>query len=200
MNTIMATAGEEPAGIIESLKMYHCEKLILFADKRGKKMAVPKVLQAAEILNIKTEVVTVDPYDILGMVALVKEKVAEQENSVIVNVTGGRKTMALAATLVGMVAGDKVKDVVYITEEEHKPVSLPRLLNPEALLTEEKRVVLRMLAKKKGATAEDLQAGTKVKLQAVWKHLRELERLGYITTSKGKPRRFQLTPSGQLLA
>ena len=108
--------------------------------------------------------------------------------------------MALAATLVGMVAGDKVKDVVYITEEEHKPVSLPRLLNPEALLTNEKRTILRMLAEKKEATAEDLQAGTKVKLQAIWKHLRELEQLGYIAASEGKPRRFELTPSGQLLA
>ena len=196
----MATAGEEPAGIIESLKMYHCEKLILFADERGKKMAVPKILNATEILSIKTEVVTVDPYDILGMVDLFKEKIAEQDDSVILNVTGGRKTMALAATLVGMVAGDKVKDVVYITEEEHKPVSLPRLLNPEALLTNEKRTILRMLAEKKEATAEDLQAGTKVKLQAIWKHLRELEQLGYIAASEGKPRRFELTPSGQLLA
>jgi len=200
MSIIMATAGEEPAGIIESLKMYHCEKLILFADERGKKMAVPKILNATEILSIKTEVVTVDPYDILGMVDLFKEKIAEQDDSVILNVTGGRKTMALAATLVGMVAGDKVKDVVYITEEEHKPVSLPRLLNPEALLTNEKRTILRMLAEKKEATAEDLQAGTKVKLQAIWKHLRELEQLGYIAASEGKPRRFELTPSGQLLA
>jgi CRISPR locus-related DNA-binding protein len=201
MSVIMATAGEEPAGIIESLKMYHCEKLILFSDERGKRMAVPKVLKAAEVLNIKTQLVTVDPYDILGMVDLFKEKIAEQrESSIILNVTGGRKTMAIAATLAGMVAGNKVKDVIYITEEEHKPVSLPRLLNPETLLTKEKRAILQMLAKKKGATAEDLQTGMEVKLQAVWKHLRELEKLGYIRAYERKPRRLELTPSGQLLA
>ncbi len=197
----MATAGEEPAGIIESLKLYHCEKLVLFADERGKRMAVPKILQATEILNIKTEVVTVDPYDILGMVGLFKKKINEQSGSaVIMNVTGGRKTMAIAATIVGMIAGDKIKDVIYITEEEHRPISLPRLLNPEALLTKEKKEIISLLADKQTATAEDLQTDTKVKLQAVWKHLRELEELGYVAASKGKPREFKLTPSGLLLA
>jgi len=99
-----------------------------------------------------------------------------------------------------MISGNKIRDVIYITEEEHKPISLPRLLNPEALLTKEKKEILSLLAKKQTATAEDLQGGTKVKLQAVWKHLRELEELGYVASSKGKPREFNLTPSGQLLA
>ncbi|MEM3048654.1 MAG: CRISPR-associated CARF protein Csa3 [Candidatus Bathyarchaeia archaeon] len=200
MKTIIATAGEEPAGIIESLKIHPCRKLILITDERGKKAAVPKILKATEILDIKTEIVTVDPYDIPSIINTIKNKINEQDTPTILNVTGGRKTMALAATLAGMVAGEKVEDIIYITEEEHKPVSLPRLLNPESILTSEKRKILRIIADKTETTAEDLQAEMNVKMQAVWKHLRELEQLGYITSSKSKPRKFKLTLSGQLLA
>jgi len=200
----MATVGVEPASIIESLKLYPCKKLILFADKRSKELTVPEVikaLKASKLLNIQTEDVRVEPYDILGTIDRFKKKIAEnQGNPIILNVTGGRKTMAIAATLAGIVAGDKIRDIIYITEEEHKPVSLPRLLNPGALLTEEKRAILSMLAEKRVATAEEIQTGTKVKLQAIWKHLRGLEELGYVVASKGKPKKFELTPSGILLA
>ncbi len=199
MKTIIATAGEEPAGIIESLKIHPCRKLILITDERGKKAAVPKIMKATEILDIKTEIVTVDPYDIPSIINTIKNKINEQDTPTILNVTGGRKTMALAATLAGMVAGEKVEDIIYITEEEHKPVSLPRLLNPESILTSEKRKILRIIADKTETTAEDLQAEMNVKMQAVWKHLRELEHLGYITSSKSKPRRFKLTLNGRLL-
>jgi CRISPR locus-related DNA-binding protein len=198
---IIATTGEQPAGIIESLKIYNCEKLILFADDRSKKMAVPKILNAAEVLNIQTEVVTIDPYDILGMINQFKKKILEnQGKEIILNVTGGRKTMGIAATLVGMIMGRKVQDVIYITEEEHKPVSLPRPLNPEALLTNEKKAILHILEQKIEATAEEIQEKMDVGLQAVWKHLRELEELGYVTGHKGKPRKFRLTSSGILIS
>lgn len=39
---------------------------------------------------------------------------------------------------------------------------------------------------------EDLQAGTKVELQAVWKHLWELEQMGYITASKGEAKKIRI--------
>ncbi|MBS7626742.1 CRISPR locus-related DNA-binding protein [Candidatus Bathyarchaeota archaeon] len=200
MKTIIATAGEEPAGIIESLKIYPCGKLILITDERGKKAAVPKILNATEILDIKTEIVTVNPYDIPSIIDTIKKKINEQDTPTILNVTGGRKTMALAATLAGMVAGEKVEDIIYVTEEEHKTVSLPRLLNPESLLTSEKRKILRIINDKTETSAEELQAEMNVKMQAIWKHLRELEQLGYITSCKSKPRKFKLTLSGQLLA
>jgi CRISPR locus-related DNA-binding protein len=198
MNVIIATVGEEPAGIVESIKRYPCDKLILFTDKRGMKNAMPKIMKIAEALNIETETILVDPYDTLGMIDLIKAKILEQHDAgMILNVTGGRKTMAIAAAFAGMVMGDKVKDIIYITEEKHKIVSLPRLLNPDSLLTNEKRRILQTLKERREATAEELKAGSK--MQAVWKHLRELERLGYITSSKGKPRKFKLTLSGRLL-
>jgi len=200
MNVIIATVGDEPAGIVESIKRYPCDKLVLLTDGRGMKGAVPKILKVAEALGIEIETIPVDPYDILGIVDLIKAKILDQRNApVILNATGGRKTMAIAAVLAGMVMGDKVKDIIYITEEEHKVISLPRLLNPNALLTEEKRRILRALKEKGEATAIELKADSK--MQTIWKHLRELEELSYVTaTFKGRPKKFKLTPSGFLLA
>ena len=200
MGVIIATVGEEPAGIVESIKRYPCDKLVLLTDGRGIKGAVPKILKVAEALGIEIETIPVDPYDVLGIVDLIKAKILGQRNApVILNATGGRKTMAIAAVLAGMVMGDKVKDIIYITEEEHKVISLPRLLNPNALLTEEKRRILRALKEKGEATAIELKADSK--MQAVWKHLRELEELSYVTaTFNGRPKKFKLTPSGFLLA
>jgi len=164
------------------------------------KSATPKILKVAEDLGIEIETIPVDPYDALGIVNLIKAKSLEQRNiPVILNATGGRKSMAIAVVLAGMVMGDKVKDIIYITEEEHKVISLPRLPNPNALLTDEKRRILRALKEKREATAEELKADSK--MQTIWKYLRELEELSYVTTTfKGRPRRFKLTPSGFLLA
>lgn len=198
---IIATAGEEPAGIIESIKKFSCDKLILVADERAKKTVVPKVKETARSLNLTTEVITIDPYNVIDTVGKLKELIQiHKEDNIIINITDGRKTMAIAGAIAGIVSGDKVDQVIYITEETHEVISIPRLLNPDKLLRPEKREILKILSQKGTLTAEELRETIGSQMQVTWKHLRELEEIGYVESSGEKPKKYQLTESGWLLA
>lgn len=108
--------------------------------------------------------------------------------------------MAIAGTLAGIAVGNMIKDVIYITQEEHEVISIPRLLNSEKLLRPEKKKILEVLSRKSEMTAEELQSKISGQMQTTWKHLRELEDGGYIKSSGNKPKKYSLTESGWLLA
>ena len=200
-NIIIATVGKQPEGIVESIKRFPCDKLVLVADEWSQDKALPKVQEAAKALNLKTEIVNAKPYDVLDIATKMKEVIrANRGNRIILNITGGTKTMAIAGTLAGMATGDIIEDVIYITEDKQEVISIPRLPNPEKLLSLEKREIVRVISKKGKLTADELHGLIKGQMQVIWKHLRELEEIGYVRSTAEKPRKYTLTESGWFLA
>lgn len=81
-----------------------------------------------------------------------------------------------------------------------KIIHIPRLMKIESLLRGEKKDILMALSSKGEMTAEELSKVIEGQMQATWKHLRELEETGYIESSGNKPKKYNLTESGWLLA
>jgi CRISPR-associated protein Csa3 len=172
----------------------------LIADEWSRNKGLPKVQEAAKALNLKTEIVNVKSYDVINIATRMKEVIrANRGNHIILNITGGTKIMAIAGTLAGIATGDIIEDVIYITEDEQEVISIPRLPNPEKLLSPEKREILQAISKKDKLTADELHELIKGQMQVIWKHLRELEEIGYVRSTAEKPRKYTLTESGWLL-
>ena len=69
-------------------------------------------------------------YDILSLVDLVTYLIKsehDKNNQVFVNITGGRKTASIGALLGVFKNVNKVKEVFYVTEEEHGILPLPKI-------------------------------------------------------------------------
>jgi CRISPR locus-related DNA-binding protein len=200
MNIIIATVGQHPEGIIESIKKFPCDKLILIADEWSKDKSLPKIKEVSKSLDLSLEIINVNPYDAIDIVTKLKEAIRINKGSnIILNITGGTKVMAIAGTLAGIAVGDLIREIIYISEDDNKIISIPRLLTPSKLLSSEKRKILHILAERMNQTADELRETIKGQMQAIWKHLRELEEMGYIKSSNEKPKRYLLTESGWLL-
>lgn len=199
--TIISTFGESPGGTIASIKQNGCEKLILVLSKdltpKAKK-GLERVEDLAKQLKINLEKVEVSPYALMENIQKIKQLIAAQDgNEVILNVTGGRKPLSLAATLAGFVANPS--KIIYIQEENDQPIEIPKFTLGNKLLRPEKMKILKCV--KNNTTVEEIRKklGNK-KYHTIMKHLRELEEAGLIKLeSKSNPHRYSITPSGELL-
>jgi len=205
MKTIIATFGEEPGGIIASIKQNGCEKLILLIpDNLSAKGArgLEKTENTAKQMEIKVQKIKVSPYSIMENINKIKELVSAQDGSeVILNVTGGRKPLSLAATLAAFVANPQ--KIIYVQEENDQSIEIPRFTIGEKLLSEEKRAILKSI--KNNTSIEQIKNSLKGKnnnsteYHAIMKHLRELGEMGLVETSDGRPHTYTITPSGELV-
>lgn len=110
--------------------------------------------------------------------------------SIIVNVSGGRKPQALGALFGAYARIEMVQRIVYVTEEEHVLVDLPKLgfnLSPT------KRMVLEELEKGYDSVTS-LAKRIGITRGMLYTHLRELKEFGYVEERDG----FRITSSGRL--
>jgi CRISPR locus-related DNA-binding protein len=199
--TMIATFGEAPGGIIEGIKQFGCQKLILLISDKPQKDSqrnLRKIEDLAGRMRITVKKVTVPPYDVMGNIQKIKQLIEDNGDDVILNVTGGRKPLSLAASLAGFVSNPK--DIIYIQEENNQPISIPRFTIYEKLLSNEKREVLNYVTKDTALKDINVKLGKNhKKYHTIKKHLTELEKMGLIKSDRSWPRRYSITPSGELL-
>lgn len=204
MKIIISTFGVESGGIIDGIKHFGCEKLILLiSDKpqKGESLGeLKKIEKTARQMNIPIEKVKISPYLLMENIQKIKNLIKSQEgNEIILNITGGRKPLSLAATLAGFVSNPS--KIVYLQEENHQPIEIPKFTLGEKILTKGKRVILCSI--EKNTTLKEIinsiESDKSNKYHNVKKHLRELSEAGLIIISKERPQTYMITPSGELL-
>jgi len=205
MKTIISTFGEAPGGIIEGIKQFGCQKLVLLlSDMPQTKKSIRglrKIEKNTIEMNIPLEKIIMPPYSIMDNVHKIKQVIIENGNNVILNITGGRKTLSLAAALAGFVTNPE--KIIYIQEEDNKPIEIPKFTIYEKLLSNEKRIILNVI--KKNTNLNDIKKLLKnqniSKNEPILrKHLRDLERKELIEIDKNsRPHKYNITPSGELL-
>ncbi len=204
MKTLISTFGEEPDGIIQGIKQFPCDKLILLIShklvSKKAKDGLRKLEKISKDMEIIVEKVEVSPYFFMENLEKIKRVINENDN-VTINITGGRKTLSLAAAFAGSVT--KAERIIYIQEENNQVIEIPKFIMYERMLSEEKFAVLRavrecnnlrdiinFLKNKKMSTEEPV----------LRKHLRELEKNGLIEINKDKrPHKYRILLSGELL-
>ena len=201
-DVIISTFGGAPGGIIEGIKQFGCNKLILLlTDKPQSKKSeksLNEIEEMAKQMKIPLSKVYVSPYDVMGNIQKIKKIISDNGDDVILNITGGRKTLSLSVALAGFVSNPK--DIIYIQEENNEPISIPKFTLGDKLLRPEKMEILRSV--KVNTTVKEImkELGEDKKYFAILKHLRGLEETGLIIADgNSRERRYTITPSGELL-
>jgi len=199
--TIISTFGEAHEGIIKGMKCFNCQRLVLLLSKEPQtdkaKENLKEIEEAAKTMKIPIEKIIISPYDIMENILKLKKLINKSGDDVILNVTGGRKTLSLAASLAGFVSNPKI--IVYFPEESNNYIEIPKFTLGNKLLRSEKREVLKCVGK--NTTVEEIlkKLNNKKEYRTVLKHLRDLERTDLIKRDGNYIQRYTITPSGELL-
>jgi len=199
-NIVVISTIYEGYAVKQAIAKLSPDKLILVTDepkdkkKRDKMEKVIKTIKEFFKETIFIEVIKIPSYNIpkiIEMIIKIIDKESKKENKILVHTTEGRKTISLGLLFAAYRRKEKVKGAYYITEEEHKLISLP-LINFS--LGESKKSLLKEIAKGNGVV-HDMGKKLKIKPSAIYQHVQELKREGYIENEGG----LKLTDLGRIM-
>jgi len=198
INVMIATVGFESEPLIIGIQTFNIKRMILIreADPPSEVKKVENLMASTFGNFIDIVVKEVENwYDILGLVDLVTYLIKSEHDKggqVYVNITGGRKTASIGALLGVFKNVSKVKEVFYVTEEEHGILPLPKI---SWTLQKTKYSLLKLVAE--GLSDIDaLKEELEISRTMTYMHLRDLKDQALIVeTSDG----YELTLAGKLL-
>jgi|SRR3989338_1949547 len=193
-NTLISTLYAFEPVILASTKI-GVDKLILIIDNKpvDKQRASLELVKQSlgkvvEVKQIKTEV-----YDIVNTAEEVIKAIdyESDKNSIFVNITGARKTQSLGLLFAAYSRIEKIKSIIYITEEEKKIIYLPKLgFN----LNNSQKLVLEYINNKELTSLAELSNKIKISRGMLYRTIKELKDLGLIYDDNG----FKLTDAGRI--
>src|SRR3989344_495998 len=192
-NTLISTLYAFEPVILASTKI-GVDKLILIIDNKpvDKQRASLELVKQSlgkvvEVKQIKTEV-----YDIVNTAEEVIKAIdyESDKNSIFVNITGARKTQSLGLLFAAYSRIEKIKSIIYITEEK-KIIYLPKLgFN----LNNSQKLVLEYINNKELTSLAELSNKIKISRGMLYRTIKELKDLGLIYDDNG----FKLTDAGRI--
>ena len=193
-NTLISTLYAFEPVILVSTKI-GVDKLILIidnkpADKQRASLDLVKqsLGKVVEVKQIKTEV-----YDIVNTAeeAIKAIDYESDKNNIYVNITGARRTQALGLLFAAYSRIEKIKQIIYVTEEEKKIIYLPKLgFN----LNNSQKLVLEYINNKELTSLAELSNKIKISRGMLYRTIKELKDLGLIYDEDG----FKLTDAGRI--
>jgi len=198
VNVMIATVGFESEPLIIGIQTFNIKRMILIreADPASEVKKVENLMASTfgNVIDIVVKEVA-NWYDILGLVDLVTYLIKSEHDKggqVYVNITGGRKTASIGALLGVFKNVSKVKEVFYVTEEEHGILPLPKI---SWTLQRTKYNLLKLVAD--GLSDIDmLKEELEISRTMTYMHLRDLKDQALILET---PSGYELTLAGKLL-
>jgi CRISPR locus-related DNA-binding protein len=198
VNVMIATVGFESEPLIIGIQTFNIKRMILIRET-----APPPEVKKVENLMTSTfgNVIDIDIkevdnwYDILSLVDLVTYLIKsehDKNNQIFVNITGGRKTASIGALLGVFKNVNKVKEVFYVTEEEHGILPLPKI---SWTLQRTKYNLLKLISEGM-SDIEALKEELEISRTMTYTHLRDLKDQALIVET---PSGYELTLAGKLL-
>ena len=180
--------------VMVAVTKYGADKLILVLNKDADKTQEDS-LQAIKstfdkILEIK--LVKIDPYDVVKIAAEVVKAIdfMSDKDSIVVNITSGRKTMSLGLLYGAYARISKVNKVLYISEEQ-QIIELPKL---SFNLTQSQQKVLELVHSDKYKTVTEMAEKIDISTGMLYRNIKELQDLGLIEEKEG----LKLTDAGKI--
>ena len=204
VNVLISSVYEVINPIVSSVSKYNITKIILLRQKvidKKLELALDKLKDTFKKPNFNLEIKVIDDvYDIY----IVAKKLVDildsipSKDLVYVNITGGRKTLSLGLLFGSYTRANRIKEIVYVTEEKGNFVILPKI---DFDLSDSEKNVLEYIAncEKKNCDliitklAEDIGLSRAM----VYKVLTELEARDYITSDKEN--KYILTDAGKIV-
>ncbi len=146
-----------------------------------------------EFKEIKTEVYKV--YEVAKEIVKAIDSIYSQDTDIYLDLTSGRKTKSIGILLAGYQRSDKIKDILYFTQEINQMVTLPKL----SFEISKKSADLLTIVSKKPVSLPDLANNKKLNSMgrtSVYLNIRDLKEKGLVTEDKGL---LYLTDYGKLV-
>ena len=146
-----------------------------------------------EFKEIKTEVYKV--YEVAREIVKAIDQIYTQDTEIYLDLTSGRKTKSIGILLAGYQRSDKIKDILYFTQEINQMVTLPKL---SFEISKKSSDLLEIIAKKAVSLPElanDKKLNTMGRT-SVYLNIRDLKEKGLVTEDKGL---LYLTDYGKLV-
>ncbi len=146
-----------------------------------------------------------DPWDFTGILrTLLSDLREESSEEALFNLTGGPKTMTVAATVACLLLGVRV---LYVPEEQEGggvPVELPLFrVRYSDILTEKQQEVLRVIREESPESLDELAVALRRANTTVTFHVQRLQALGALTLVPHPENRLirtpKLTPAGEIM-
>jgi len=213
MAVLLGTLGFTPAKFLGVLKtLPDIERAIVYTaatdrprDRERVEAAWREVEKTLKSLGVPAErVVLEDPFDFAAFLErFLRDVKAIGPQNAILNLTGGTKPMAVAATVACLVLGVRA---VYVPEEQEgaKAIELPIFrIRYSSVLTPKEHRVLETIRDEQPATLLDLAKALGILPSTLSGHLRNLETLGAVrlvpVPARGQNKRPEVSAAGALL-
>ncbi len=208
MNIHIATQGTSTSPILEGLRHYSVDKLILLHNSGSYKTAL-QVKEYAESIGISTELKQIDMFNQQSIILeIVKLSKIYKNDDIFINITGGTKLMSASATIAGYIIGATTYYVVENISDEQISISdliieLPLPKASAMSISGIRRQIIELIAERGKITGittliRDLYG---ISVQKASYHLKKLEQLNLIYIEKtGRSNIVKLTPEGAIVA
>ncbi len=176
------------------------DKIILLIDeppeerKKQRMYSVIKSLKDFFKEAIEIETVKISPYNlskIMGEVIKIIDREYKKNNKIIAHITEGRKITSLALLFAAYTRKEKIEKAYYITEEEHRLISLPLL---DFQFNGTKRDLLNEVSKN-NSEPDKLMKKLKIGKSALYQNITELKKEGYLENNK----ELKITELGRIM-
>ncbi len=203
MNILISSLYEISDPIISTAVKYSVNKIILFKQKNSDKRldsSISKLKTTFKKPNFELEFKTIDVYDLYSIASNFVDVIDSlpKSNKIFVNITGGRKTLSLGLLFGVYARSNRIKEVIYVTEEDGTFVVLPKL---DFDLSDSERKVLGYINTCNKTNCDlvitKLSDDVCLSRAMVYKVLTELENRNYITSDKDN--KFVLTDAGKIV-
>ncbi len=180
-----------------ALSKLGADKLILVTDDIAHPTKDSAIAELKQVFKdvLKIENLKIISYNLSEIAETVTEKIDKEfkeGNEILLHLSEGRKTTFLALLFAGFLRKDKIKGAYYITEENNNLINLPLI---EFSIGETKKEILKQIKHGNGI-AKDLKEKLEVNQSAVYQHLQELKKEGYISNEEEG---LKLTDLGRII-
>lgn len=179
-----------------AIKELSPNKLILIVDKpidKTKEETIKELKKFyGEVLEIETlETSLYNIPEIMEKVIKLIDKETKQSSEILLHITEGRKTTSLALLFAGYTRKENIRGAYYVIEETNQILPLP-LIRLE--LGNSKKKLLKEISNGNG-NVKKIEKHLKIKQSAVYQHVQELKKEGYLEDSK----ELKLTDLGRIM-
>src|SRR3989344_2282416 len=174
--------------------MYDADRIIVVLNKESDKEQ-DKALETLQnsfkgVLEVKT--IKVDPYDVVQIAKETTKAIdlMSDKDQLIVNISGGRKTMALGLLYAAYARSSKISKIVYCSEEK-QVIQLPKL---SFKLTPSQQKVIELIDAGKHKNILDMADKIEISRGMLYRNIKELQDLGLLEENDG----LKLTDAGRI--
>jgi len=178
--TLLISTFYQHSPVVRCISQFKIDKLLLLVDMEQKNNIQEKALNDLKKLFggiVKIETISIPVYDVYMIAKITVELLRKhsEENEIIINISGGRKTQAMGVVYGASLLPNFVKKIIYVIEETKDIIELPVF---SIRVSPIKTDILKKL--RDDVKVPKIAEEFKISRSMVYSHIRDLKEKGYL--------------------